>query len=145
MCSNLSKYFFKEMINTLDVDAEHIMVNDFKECKDGSKLFNISYLGEIIVLHIVFNNIDCIFLKSGIYSYLIFCKNDKNKDMINNYFRIIDQIKEEIISWIDEENCDFNDDFLKFKFRTDDNSVYNEIINIPVCVISLSSVIKRKK
>ena len=34
--------------------------------------------------------------------------------------------------------------FLKSKFRTDDNLVYNEIINIPVCGISLSSIIKRK-
>ena len=33
---------------------------------------------------------------------------------------------------------------MKFKFRTDDNLVYNEKINIPVCVMSLSSVIKRK-
>ena len=64
--------------------------------------------------------------------------------MINNYLKIIDQIKEETISWTDEENFDFNDHFLKFKFRIDDNLVYNEIINIPVCVISLSSVIKRK-
>ena len=64
--------------------------------------------------------------------------------MINNYLKIIDQVKEEIISWIDEEDFTFNDDFLKFKFRTDDNLVYNEIINIPICVISLSSVNKRK-
>ena len=49
-----------------------------------------------------------------------------------------------MISWTDEENFTFDDDFLKFKFRTDYNLVYNEIINIPVCVISLSSVIKRK-
>ena len=33
---------------------------------------------------------------------------------------------------------------MKFKFRTDDNLVYDEKINIPICVISLSSVIKRK-
>ena len=33
---------------------------------------------------------------------------------------------------------------MKFKFRTDDNLVYNEKINIPVCLISLSSVIRRR-
>ena len=64
--------------------------------------------------------------------------------MVNNYLKIIGQIKEKMISWTDEEDFTFNDDFLKFKFRTDYNLVYNEIINIPVCVISLSSVIKRK-
>ena len=64
--------------------------------------------------------------------------------MISNYLKIIDQLKEEIISWTDEEDFTFNDYFLKFTFRTDDNWVYNEKINIPVCVISLSGIIKRK-
>ena len=32
---------------------------------------------------------------------------------------------------------------MRFRFRTDNNLVYNEKINIPVCVISLSSVIKK--
>ena len=85
-------YFFKEMINILDIDPEYIMVNDFKGCKDGSVLFNLCYSDEDCVPHIVFNNIECIFYKSGIYSYLIFCESDKSKDMINNYFKIIDQV-----------------------------------------------------
>ena len=31
---NLSSYFFKEIINILDIVHEYVMVNDFKECKD---------------------------------------------------------------------------------------------------------------
>ena len=40
---------------------------------------------------------------------------------------------------------DYDDDYslTNFKFKTDDNLVYNKKINIPVCVILLSSVIKR--
>ena len=68
--------------------------------------------------------------------------------MINNYVEIINQIGDEIASLIDEleedDSVRFKADIMKFKFRTDDNVVYNEKINIPVCVISLSSVIKRK-
>ena len=48
------------------------------------------------VPHIVFNNIECISRKSGVFSYLVFCESDKNKKMLNNYVGIIDQIKEEI-------------------------------------------------
>ena len=33
--------------------------------------------------------------------------------------------------------------FTRFKFRTDDELVYNKVVNIPVCVISLSSGIKK--
>ena len=65
-------YFFKEMVNFLDIQSEYFMVNDFKGYKDGSTIFNLCYCGENCVPHIVFNNIKCIFRKSGIYSYLIF-------------------------------------------------------------------------
>ena len=58
---NLSSYFFKEMINILDIESEYFMVNDFKGCKDGSVLFDICYSDESGVPHIVFNNIEFIF------------------------------------------------------------------------------------
>ena len=143
-----SGYFFKEIINILDTQPEYFMVNDFKGCKDGSILFNLCYSDENGVPHIAFSYIECIFKKSGIYNYLIFCESDKNKDMINNYVKIIDQIGDEITSWIDEleedDSFTLGEDFMKFKFRTGDNLVYNEKTNIPVCVILLSSVIKKK-
>ena len=33
-------------------------------------------------------------------------------------------------------------DFMRFKFKTDDNLVYNQKINVPVCVISISGLLK---
>ena len=48
----------------------------------------------------------------------------------------------------DDDNDDDDDDDdinpSRFKFRTDDNLLYNKKSNIPVCVISLSSVIKKE-
>ena len=70
--------FFKEMVNILDIEPEYLMINDFKSCKDDVTFFNVCYCEENSVLHVVFNNIEGIFRKSGIYSYMIFCKNDKN-------------------------------------------------------------------
>ena len=143
-----SGYIFTEMVNTLEIEPEYFMVNDFKGCKDCSIIFNLYYCSEDSAPHIVFNDIECIFRKCGVYSYLIFCENNKHKDMINNYVKIIDQIKGEIISWVDHEfeddNFNLGNDFMRFKFRTDDNLVYNQKIDVKVCVISLSSVIKKK-
>ena len=120
---------FKEMVNILVIEPEYFMVNDFKGCKNGSILFNLCYSDKTGGPHIVFNDTECIFKTSGIYSYLIFCESDKNKDMIYNYVGIIDQLKEEIISWEDrlEEDDSFTlgKDFMKFRFRTDNNLVYN--------------------
>ena len=34
-------------------------------------------------------------------------------------------------------------DFMRFRFKTNDRLSYNEKINVPVCVISISVVVKR--
>ena len=48
----------------------------------------------------------------------------------------------------DDDNDDDDDDDdinpNRFKFKTDDNLLCNKKINIPVCVISLSSVIEKE-
>ena len=138
-----SGYFFSEMININDIDHEYFLINDFKDCTDGSVLFNIAYCEEGSVPHIVFNNIECIFKKSAIYSYLIFCEIEKNKEMLDNYTRIVDKIKEKILSFGSNEIFIMGSDFMRFRFKTGDYLVYNKKINIPVCVISLSCVVKK--
>ena len=47
----------------------------------------------------------------------------------------------------DDDDDDDNDDInlSRFKFKIDDNLLYNKKINIPVCVISISIVIKKGK
>ena len=167
-------YFFEEMINILDIYSGSFMVNDTKQFTDGRIIYNICYNDKIGVSHIVFNNIDCYFKKDAShsdYSSLIFCDNNKIKNIIDIYFKIIKQLKNEVFSFIDEfEDYDFvcaadltkfrfikndnvidyddddDDDYINhtsFKFKTDDNLVYYKKINTPICVISISSVIKK--
>ena len=78
-----SDYFFEEMVNILDIDPECFMVGNVKECTNGTILYNIYYSDKTGVLHIVFNNIDWYFD----YGFLIFCDNNKNKNIINIYFK----------------------------------------------------------
>ena len=63
--------------------------------------------------------------------------------MLDRYVEIINQLKEEILSFVEEDYFVMGKDFMRFTFKTDDNLVYNEKINIPVCVISLSCVLKK--
>ena len=67
--------------------------------------------------------------------------------MINNYISILDNLAVEITSLTDELEHDsfkLKYDIMKFKFRIDDNLPYNKKNNVPVCVISLSSIIKKE-
>ena len=69
--------------------------------------------------------------------------------MWDKYVKIIDKIKEEILSLIvyDDDSFHIADDsfamgkdFIRFKFKTDDKLVYNQKTNVPICIISISSV-----
>ena len=95
-----SGYFVKEMVKIPDIQPEYFMINDFKSCKDSPTIFNVCYCEENRVPHVVFNNIECIFRKSGVFSYLIFCVSDKTKKMLDNYVSIVNQLKEEIWSFV---------------------------------------------
>ena len=114
-----SGYFFDEMVNILDIDPECFIVGNVKECTYGTMLYNIYYSDKTGVPHITFNNIGCYFKKDGDYSSLIFCDNDKNKNIINIYFKIIKQLRDEVFSLIDEfegHNFVFAYDFTIFRF-----------------------------
>ena len=141
-----SGYLFEERVNILDIDLECFMVSDTKACIDGTMLYNLFYFDKSGVPHIVFNNIDCIFEKWETYSHLIFFVNDENKAIISNYGKIFKQLEDEFffIDECEDEEFIFGGNFTRFRFKTDDNLVYNEKINIPICVISLSSVIKKE-
>ena len=134
------------MVNILDIDPECFMVSNAKEHAEGIMLYNLCYCDKIGVPQIVFNNIDCCFEKNGDYNFLVFCDNKKNKSMINIYLKIIKQLHNEVFSFMMNLKMRiffFDGDSSKFRFRTNDNLVYDEKINIPVCVISLGSVIKK--
>ena len=63
-----SGYSFIEMVKINDIDLEKLLINDFKDCKDGSVLFSIAYCEENSVPYVAWNIIGCIFKKIGIYS-----------------------------------------------------------------------------
>ena len=62
--------------------------------------------------YVVFNNIECIFRKSGVFSYLIFCETEKNKKMLNKYVKIIDEIKDQTLFIIDDDIFVIGKDFI---------------------------------
>ena len=53
----------------------------------------MSYCEENNVHNIVFDNIECIFRKTDIFSYLILSESNKNKKMLDDYVKVIDAIK----------------------------------------------------
>ena len=64
--------------------------------------------------------------------------------MLDKYTKIINEIKDQTLSIIDDNIFVMGKYFTKIKFETDDNLPYNQKTNVKVCVISLSCVFKKR-
>ena len=74
--------------------------------------------------------------------YLILAKTERNRDMVEKYEELWDFIREEIRLIDDVEPFKYKRDFMKIKFKCDDKVPINEILNTPVCVLIIKSVLK---
>ena len=93
-------------------------------------MFEISCCKENNTPYIVFNNIECIFRKSEINSYLVFCETEENKEMLDKYAKIIDEIKDQMLFVTEDTSFIMGKDFVRFRFKTNDNLPYNiKILN----------------
>ena len=61
------------MINIKNFDPDLLIINEIAAFNSGSTVFEINYNEECNTPYIVFNNITCMFRKSGTDKYLIFC------------------------------------------------------------------------
>ena len=87
-------YYFSSMTNINDFDPNLLIINEIAVFNSGSTMFEISYDKESNTPYIVFNDIKCVFGKSGENKYLIFCETEKNKKTLKNYTKIIDKIRD---------------------------------------------------
>ena len=90
-------------------------------------------------LYLVFTDLDVVYRKSGKDRYLILSSTEKNKTMSESYTELFDKIAEQIESMSDDK-VKYYKDIMRIKFKTSDDLIFNEIINIPVCVILVSSI-----
>ena len=118
-------YFFNDMTNINDFDPKLLVINELTMFENRLTMFDISYCEKNNTPHIVFNNVECVFRKSGVFSYFIFCESDKNKSMLDRYVKIIDETKKEILFTIEDDFLVMGKDFVRFKFGTNDNLPYN--------------------
>ena len=62
--------------------------------------------------------------------------------MLENYTELWDEIKEQIELITDDKVTKYGKDFMKIRFKTNDDLTLNKIINIPICVVTVSIIFK---
>ena len=72
--------------------------------------------------------------------YFVFALTDKNREALENYKEIWSEIKDQIELISGNKRIEYKKDFMKIKFKSDDDLPLSKILNIPVCVIIVRSV-----
>ena len=137
-------YLFTDMININNFDSSMLHI-DGMAMDHNFIVYYVKYLKNLNKfdnLYLVFNNLDVMFQESGQNKYLIISSTEKNRIMLENYLNIFDNIAEQI-ELMTDENVKYCTDFSKIKFKTNNYLAFNEIINIPVCVVNVSSIFKQ--
>ena len=65
---------------------------------------------------------------------MVFALTDKNREVLENYKELWDEIKNEIEAIRGTEPIKYEKDFIKIRFESDDDLPLGTILNIPVCV-----------
>ena len=65
---------------------------------------------------------------------MIFASTDKNKEVLENCAELWDKIKDQIETTCGNKPSKYDKDFMKIKFKLDDDLPLDKILSIPVCI-----------
>ena len=142
---NCHHHFFNSMINVKNFDTSLLSIDKISFKSTDSVIYGIKYitmksLDSANSLYLVFNNEDAYIEENSEDKYLIFAFTDKDKKELENYAKFWDEIQDQIEIISGNKPIEYEKDFMKIKFESDDNLPLGIILNIPVCIIAVGSV-----
>ena len=91
----------------------------------------------------VFDDIDSYIEENDEIKYLVFDSTDENKEALKNYIRLWEETKRQIEVIIDDELFEYRKDFMKIKFKSDDDLLLGKAVNIPDIIIVAASALEK--
>ena len=131
---NRTYYFYNDMIDLKSFDASLLKIN-----KKSYKDIDIYYIGYITIKKIDdCENINCVnhlyllidhasgYIEEKVVNkYLVFDSTDENKELLKKYNDVFNGIRNKIKK-ISGDECDYEKDYMKIKFNSDDNLPLNK-------------------
>ena len=78
-------------------------------------------------------------LKNILNKYLVFDSTDENKELLKKYNDVFNGIRNKIKK-ISGDECDYEKDYMKIKFNSDDNLLFNKPFKFHLMTITIRSV-----
>ena len=127
---NRTCYFYNDLINIKDFNARLLKLD--KKTSMGLGIYYIGYvtkrpewkINSVNPLYLIINRIDGFIEEKDDNKYLNISNRDKNSDELKKYSEVWNGIKECIEKVRDNEG-EYDEDFMKIKFNSDDDIPLN--------------------
>ena len=148
---NRQNYFFNDMTNTKNFDPSLLNIEQVSFENNDSVIYEVEYFKNFNNKnspYLVFNNVDAYIEYNPTEDdsetkYLVFASADKNREALENYTELWDEIKDQIETINGDNPVKYGKDFMKGRFESNDDLPLGKILNIPVRIIVVKSVFQR--
>ena len=93
-------------------------------------------------LYLIFNNVDGYMEESNGDKYLIFASADKSNEALIKFTELWDKIKNQMEAINGGEPINCKKDFMKIRFKSDDDLPLGQILSFPVIIIVIEFVLQ---
>ena len=147
---NRTYYFYNDIIDVENFDTRLLKI-DKKSYKDIN-IYNIGYITKKKIDNCVnINSFNPLYLgitrvngyieEKGIDKYLVFDSADQNKELLKKYNDVFNGIGDKIKE-INSDECDYEEDYMKVKFNSDDDLPVNESLEFCLMTITIRHVME---
>ena len=144
---NRTYYFYNDIIY-LEIFKSNLLEIDKKSYKDIG-IYNIGYITikkiddyeniySVNPLYLIIAHASGYIEEKGVNKYLVFNSTDENKELLKKYNDVFNGIRDKIKE-INSDECDYEKDYMKIKFNSDDNLPLNKPLKFHNMTINIRS------
>ena len=145
---NRTYYFYNNIIDIENFDAKLWTID--KNSYKGINMFNIGYLtkkknsncmniNSVNPLYLGITRVNGYIEEKDCNKYLVFDSTDENKELLKKYSDVFNKIKDKIKK-IDNNDSDYEKEYMKIKFNSDDDLPLNKLLKFRLMTITIRHV-----
>ena len=145
---NRTYYFYNNIINLKNFNSKLLKID--KKSYENIGIYNIGYITikkiddceniySVNPLYLLVNHANGYIEEKGVNKYLIFDSTDENKELLKKYNDVWNGIKNKIKE-VSSGECDYEKDYTKIKFNSDDDLPLNKPLKFHMMTIIIRSV-----
>ena len=145
---NRTYYFYNDIID-LENFKSNLLKIDKKSYKDIG-IYNIGYITikkiddyeniySVNPLYLIIAHASGYIEEKGVNKYLVFDSTDENKELLKKYNDVFNGIRDKIKE-ISSCECDYEKDYMKIKFNSNDDLPLNKLLKLHLMAITIRSV-----